>query len=109
MCSGPIMAYLFRVDPDFAAQHLAQSRAARGCSLMDLQGSADQVMTPALEKQLIEDLATTPFPQSNGIADLWQNATSAAAKEALLAFMKKPISQPCRPAFRGIPASPVTR
>jgi hypothetical protein len=89
LCSGPIMAYLFRVDADYAAGRLARMGAR--CSLLEIQGSEDLPMTPALEKQLIRDLDPAG---ANGVRELLQNGGSAAAKEALLDAMVRARDNP---------------
>ena len=77
------MAYLFRVDPGYAVEHLAQLRSANPirCSLATLSPNEELFMTPALEKQAMQDLAV-PANVRTALAML-QFGGSAGAKKAL--------------------------
>ena len=82
LCNGPIVAYLDRVDPDYATALLTGFEAR--CSPIEIQGSEDLLMTPALEKQLIMALDAA---RPNGVRELLQNAGSVAAKQPLMDAM----------------------
>ena len=62
-CATPLLAYFFRVDPVAAASRVAQSRKAEAypCTALQFNGVERQLMSPALERQLIED-AKSPVP-----------------------------------------------
>jgi hypothetical protein len=90
LCSGPLFAYLFRVDAGAAAERLARIRSGRqsGCSLAGLSPNEDLLMSPGLEKQAIEDLRVTGAPlMVRSAQTLLQEGGSADAKTALLAAM----------------------
>jgi hypothetical protein len=96
MCSGGIMAYLFRVDPGYAVEHLAQLRSANpNCSLAILSPNEELFMTPALEKQAIRDLAVPAFART-ALAML-QFGGSAGAKQALMDAMQHWLENPPAP------------
>ena len=80
-CNGAIMAFLFRVDPAYA-------RGRRSCSLLDIQGKEDLLMSPGLEEHLILQMSNSP--EAGGIANLLQNAGSEAAKPALMEALNRP-------------------
>jgi hypothetical protein len=62
-CATPLLAYFFRVDPAAAASRVAQSRKAEAypCTALQFNGLERQLMSPALERQLMED-AKSPVP-----------------------------------------------
>ncbi|HWB97256.1 MAG TPA: hypothetical protein VG672_11150, partial [Bryobacteraceae bacterium] len=81
---GPLLAYFFRIDPAYAAERraLARSSGWGGCSL-SLAPNEDLLMSPALEKAAIDDLAS-PDPMAQRTAQsLLQNGGSAAAQQPL--------------------------
>jgi hypothetical protein len=88
MCSAGILAYLFRVDPGYAVEHLAQLRSANPnrCSVATLSSNEELFMTPALEKQAIRDLAV-PAHVRTALAML-QWGGSVGAKQALMDAMR---------------------
>jgi hypothetical protein len=83
-CNAPLMAYLFRVDPENATGRMAQLRANAPCLMNSMQGNEDLLMSTGLEQELIRELDGALPQDLNGIATVLQNAGSAAAKKHLL-------------------------
>jgi hypothetical protein len=86
-CGGGILAYLFRVDPQFAADYVTRVRAANlsMCSFMGLSPNEEMFMSPALERQVIQDLTSAEHVR-NALTIL-QYGGSVAAKQPLMDAM----------------------
>jgi hypothetical protein len=56
-CTTPLLAYFFRVDPVTAARRVADTRASGTypCMALQFSGLERRVMSPGLERQLIQD------------------------------------------------------
>jgi hypothetical protein len=106
-CSGPLLAYLFRVDPDSAAKRMAQGTGTRRCDLGEIQGSEDLLMSPGLEKELIRELdpAITPSMRVGIIVSFLQSGGSAATKQPMLDAMLIPAQAPTSPLPPGVTLS----
>jgi len=93
ICSGLLMTYLFRVDPESAVKRMAQSSGVRSCSPWGIQGSEDLLMSPGLEKELVRELdpAVSGAQQVGTVVGLLENGGSAAAKQPLVDTMQTPV------------------
>jgi hypothetical protein len=89
VCTSPVLAYLFRVDPVAAAQRVARIRQLHhyreSGALWDVCGALPfkEFMSPGLERQLIEDLRSSDRVIQMVAASTLGAAGSAAAKQPL--------------------------
>jgi len=79
---GDLLAYFFRVDPDYASAQLALARAAnpKACPLR----ISPLLMSPGLEAAAIRDLDHTDPSIHDAALNLLRDAGSSNAKQALL-------------------------
>ncbi|HWQ54128.1 MAG TPA: hypothetical protein VN442_10625 [Bryobacteraceae bacterium] len=84
MCSGPLFAYFFRVDPAWAASQLSERRKANpgGCALY-LSPNEDLLMSPGLERAAIDDLRNPDPGTRRSAQSLLQYGGSSAAEQPL--------------------------
>ncbi len=87
-CNSPLLAYLFRTDPAYAADQLHKMRqdGQGGCAL-NLSPNEYVLMSPGLEKQAIEDLSSTDPFTVRSAQTLLMHGGSAAAQQPLLEAM----------------------
>ncbi|MBL8233315.1 MAG: hypothetical protein JNL98_32760 [Bryobacterales bacterium] len=99
-CSGPLLAYFFRVDPAFASNLLAEVRKQQqGCGL-HLSPFEDLLMSPGLEQAAIDDVNGGDPSVVRAAQTILQNSDSERAKQALwngLARMRRPSIPPIDP------------
>ena len=90
-CATPILAYFFRVDPAAAASRVAESRKSEAYPCMALQfpGLERPLMSPGLERQVIQDIQS-PVPNIRSGA---LQALSMAGSPAVLAVLLQALEQ----------------
>ena len=90
-CTTPLLAYFFRVDPGAATQRVADSRkaGAYACTALRFSGLERHLMSPGLERQLIQDTkASEPAIRQAAYQSL-SLAGSPAALPALLQALEQ--------------------
>jgi hypothetical protein len=90
-CATPLLAYFFRVDPAAAASRVAQIRKpeAYPCTALQFNGVERPLMSPALEKQLIEDTKSSVPLIRMGALQTLSMAGSPAVLSALLQALEQ--------------------
>jgi hypothetical protein len=85
MCDPFLPAYFFRVDAAWASEALARARklAGVGCSI-NLASFEYLLMSPALERQTIDDLSSSDLAVLRSAQALLQSVGSVAAEKPLL-------------------------
>jgi hypothetical protein len=85
-CATPLLAYFFRVDPAAAASRVAQSRKAQAypCMALQFNGVERALMSPGLERQLLQDIQSSVANIRMGALQPLSMAGSAAVLPQLL-------------------------
>jgi hypothetical protein len=86
-CTTPLVAYFFRVDPVAAARRIADTRTSGiyPCMALQFNGLERRIMSPGLERQLIQD-AKSPDPNLRRAA--YQTLTLAGSPAVLPALLE---------------------
>lgn len=100
-CSGPLAAYFFRVDPAFAAAHLAEVRKQQpGCAL-HLGPFEDLLASPGLIQAAIHDLTAGDPALIRPAQAILQHAGTLDAREPLWDGMARLRISPAAPLDQG--------
>jgi hypothetical protein len=85
-CATPLLAYFFRVDPAAAASRVADMRKAQAypCTALQFHGVERPLMSPALERQLIQDAkSSVPLIQLGALGALSMAGSPAVLPQLL--------------------------
>jgi hypothetical protein len=85
---GPVLPYLFRVAPTYAADRLAKTREFQTSCYLSMSQSEDPFISPGLERAAIADLESPNVMTQRAAQTLLQNGGSATAEEPLLNGME---------------------
>jgi hypothetical protein len=90
ICEGALPVYFFRVDPIWAASEVSRLRALRPASCFINMGPTEDLISPGLERQAIEDLENpNPLIRREALTALQKGGSPAAEKALLDAFVRR--------------------
>jgi hypothetical protein len=90
-CATPLLAYFFRVEPAAAASRVAEIRKAEAyaCTALQFHGVERPLMSPALERQLIQDAKSSVPPIQLGALQALSMAGSPAVLPELFLTLEQ--------------------